>query len=157
MYFRDWLKNVNSDYGQIFVIRSSCRCLLNTCYSNNHSLISKRLEWKLLTEYFKVFTRKKKRNTDLVVHRVLISSIGQSLYPVYVDRRWYKKKHEHRFLVFVVFMRGPWGRSLVRGVPMREQRIVKHTLNSVIDILNLTPLFTVFSLKCDHTLSSVVN
>ena len=41
------------------------------------------------------------------------------------------------------------GRSLVRGVPMREQRIVKHTLNSVIDILNLTPLFTVFSLKCD--------
>ena len=39
------------------------------------------------------------------------------------------------------------GRSLVRGVPMREQRIVKHTLNSVIDILNLTPLFTVFSLK----------
>ena len=25
--------------------------------------------------------------TDLVVHRVLISSIGQSLYPVYVDRR----------------------------------------------------------------------
>ena len=56
-------------------------------------------------------------------------------------------------------------RSLVRGVPMREQRIVEHTLNSVIDILNLTPLFTVFSLKCDpfhcvqleSTLSSVVN
>ena len=44
--------------------------------------------------------------------------------------------------------------------PMREQRIVKHTLNSVIGILNLTPLFTVFSLKCvqsESTLSSVVN
>ena len=63
--------------------------------------------------------------------------------------------------------RGGGGRSLVRGVPMRGQRIVKHTLNSVIDILNLTPppFFIVFSLKCDpfhcvqseSTLSSVVN
>ena len=38
-----------------------------------------------------------------------------------------------------------WGRGGGRGVPMRKQRIVKHTLNSVIDILNSTPLFTVFS------------
>ena len=41
------------------------------------------------------------------------------------------------------------GHSLVSSVPMRDQRIVEHTLNSVIDILNLTPLFTVFALKCD--------
>ena len=66
-------------------------------------------------------------------------------------------KYTKRNITPVLGLRGPWGRSLVRGVPMREQRIVKHTLNSVIDILNLTPLFTVFSLKCDPTLSSVVN
>ena len=41
------------------------------------------------------------------------------------------------------------GHSLVSSVPMRDQRIVEHTLNSVIDIYNLTPLFTVFALKCD--------
>ena len=33
---------------------------------------------------------------------------------------------------YVMFSRG--GHSLVSSVPMRDQRIVEHTLNSVIDI-----------------------
>ena len=37
-----------------------------------------------------------------------------------------------QFLKDMVFTRG--GHSLVSSVPMRDQRIVEHTLNSVIDI-----------------------
>ena len=39
----------------------------------------------------------------------------------------------------------PWGRLLVKCVPMREQRTAKLTLNSEFDILKLLPLFTVSS------------
>ena len=46
------------------------------------------------------------------------------------------------------------GWLLVNCVPMREQRTVKLTLNSVFDILKLIPFFTVSSQKA--TLSNVV-
>ena len=51
--------------------------------------------------------------------------------------------------------RGGGGRLLINCVLMREQRTAKLTLNSVLDILKLIPLFTVPSEKV--ALSSVVN
>ena len=64
-----------------------------------------------------------------------------------VNRRTHAHTHTHRqtdrqtdrqaesnmpFQLFKVGARG--GHSLVSSVPMRDQRIVEHTLNSVIDI-----------------------
>ena len=41
------------------------------------------------------------------------------------------------------------GHLLVSRVPVREQKTAKLTLNSVFEILNLIPLFTILSLKCN--------